>query len=307
MLPEVYVCALRVAVRDLAEVPYSKDKRMRKQTILVAAVAGVLALAGLAQASPSPTDVSPGNMGNWTFYTCNGDGDLGVGTGIGEMVNGPATPPQGTGSAHLMPPADNGSQGVQLRNAGDWVGTKITALTALSFSTYVTSWNGQQSPWLVLYINTSGNSTGAYDERLIFEPCYSDAGAGNGNPNPQPDVTLNTWQTWNGLTGMWYSDHFGGDGGSNALTLSAILALEPNQGTNAVIVDATPGVVGGIRLSVGQGSVGNVFDANVDAFTIGTAAGTTIYNFEAPEPASLALMTGGLVLLLGRRRRRAGA
>jgi hypothetical protein len=236
----------------------------------------------------APLVVSPGNMDGWAFYTTNSSGIVGTGAGIGMMVNGPGTPPLGTGSAQLAPASGDGS--VQLRNS-DWAGTRIDALTSLSYSTFATAWNGQQLPYVTIWIDNDGN--GSKDDRLWFEPAYSAAGAGNSNPSPQADPALNTWQTWNLLSGMWYSDnHFGP--GSNAVQLSAYLALHPD----ATIVNDAAQAIGGIRITSGFASAGDTFNAYVDNFTIGTKALSITYDFElqdatpgteVPEPASLAV------------------
>jgi hypothetical protein len=189
-----------------------------------------------------------------------------------------------------------------LRNDA-FAGTRLDALTELKYSTYATSWNGQQLPYLTLWLDTNNDTI--RDDRLWFEPAFSEAGAGNGNPNPQPNVALNTWQQWDVLDGMVYNDNGPSGPGSNAITFSDYLTANPD----ATIVNDAGQSIGGIRIATGFASAGDNFDTNVDAFIIGTAAGSTTYNFEAvaiPEPASIALVgiaTTGLGLFLARRRR----
>jgi hypothetical protein len=234
------------------------------------------------------TVVWPGNMDSWAFYITDTSVTYGAGDATAQMVNGPGTPPLGTGSAHFNTGSD-GFQSAQLRNSS-WAGTAIADLTSLSYSTYATAWNGQQVPYLTIWLSNG--------DRLWFEPAYSSASAGNGDPNPQADVALNNWQTWNALNGMWYTDNFFGPG-SNAKTWADVLAAE---GAGVTIVNN--GAKGGIRIASGFGSSGDTFDANVDAFTIGTAAGTTAYDFELNGPSvpestnTFGLLLVGMVALV---------
>lgn len=274
---------------------YNTDHHLNMKTpskILLTLVPLIFALHPLAGVAATVV-VSPSNMDGWAFYSTDDTGTINTGTATTGMVFGPATPPLGSGSAHLVTGPGAGDGGAELRNS-DWAGTALSLLTSLSYSTYATAWNGSQDTYLNIYIDYTGD--GIRDDRLFFEPTYSRAGAGNGNPSPQADPALDTWQTWDLLTGMWYSDTDAGPG-SNAITFSAYLALHP---TATIINDAGQGGLGGIRINAGFASPGDNFDVNVDAFTIGTAANTITYNFEpVPEPSSVVLLGIGLAGLAG--------
>ena len=144
----------------------------------------------------------------------------------------------------------NGFQSAQLRNSS-WAGTAIADLTSLGYSTYATAWNGSQDTYMTIYLSNG--------DRLQFEPTYSRLAAGNGNPNPQADPALNTWQTWDALNGMWYSDNFGGPG-SNAITWTTILT---DEGPGVTIATDTANTLGGIRIAAGFGLTDDNFDVNV--------------------------------------------
>lgn len=247
-----------------------------------------LLLALITSASHAAVEVvSPGNLGDWGQYTTDSSGLIGTGGGTSDFAVGPAIPPIGVGSAHLATPSGGGDQSAQLRNDA-WAGTLVSSLTSLSYSTYATSWNGAQLPYLTIWLDL--NNDGFRDDRLWFEPAYSNGLYGNGDPNPQDDVALNTWQTWDALNGMWYSDNQFGPG-ADAVTLAAYLAVNPLA---TIINDAGQGI-GGIRIATGFASPGDDYNTYVDNFTIGTASGETTYNFEpfadgaVPEPMTFAV------------------
>jgi hypothetical protein len=89
--------------------------------------------------------------------------------------------------------------------------------------------------------------------------------------------------------------------GTGVGSLATFLALYPN----ATIVAGS--FSGGLRLTAGFASPDDTFTTYVDNVTIGTASGTTTYDFEpgaVPEPSSWALLLGAMGLLAFLRARR---
>ena len=277
---------------------------MKARTLLAS-----IALLAVALQPALAVVVDANNPNGWAYYSTDSSGVLNTGAATIAYVNGPATPPAGTGSLNFKTAAGQGDGSAQARLLG-WEGTKLADLTTLKYSTYATSWNGAQLPFFNIYLNLAGDVNGGRTDRLWFEPAYSNGLYGNNDPNPQADVALNTWQTWDILNGMVYNDNGPSGPGADAVPFSFYLAANPN----AVIVASAPGI-GGIRIASGFASPGDDYDTNIDLVEIGTAAlGTTSYNFEVaavPEASAVLFaglacgVSGGIALVRGRRARRA--
>jgi hypothetical protein len=239
--------------------------------------------ATIAYSDSAPTPVSPANFNGWSIFGTLANSNTPGGDGTFNFVAGPASPPLGTGSVHLNT-GSSGEQTVQMRTSA-WSGTPLSALTALGYSTYGTSWNGGmgggQMTYLTLYIDLDGNLGNGFEDRIFFEPEYSRAGYGNPfNTSPQPAPALGVWQTWDCLHGMWYGENDFGPG-ADARPLSMYLALHPT----ARLVEQSPTQApvhgqGSIRIAAGFASPGDVFDVNVDNFRISTSSSSAIYNFD---------------------------
>jgi hypothetical protein len=276
---------------------------MQRQTTRFLVTAGILVVLAVLtpQAALCDVVVYPGNMDGWAFRVTDNNGDPPASDASAGFVNGPATPPLGTGSVHFQ--VGTGDQSAGIRNSS-YSGTRLADITALSYSTYATAWNGQQLPYLSLAIDRSDLGLGP-DDTLFFEPAYQLKGTGNPTLPDQQAVVLNQWQTWDAKIGGWWNND--GDfipGYPNVGSLASYLALYPN----AVMVNRTDGV-GAIRLVSGFASPENKFDSNVDAFTIGVNGNNTTYDFElngpaaVPEPVSV-LLFGGVLLCIARPLRR---
>jgi hypothetical protein len=268
---------------------------------------GMLALAGIASAEI--VVVAPTQMGSWGFSTVDNNFDpctpsTGV-CGSGSMVFGPATPPLGAGSANLQTGPGGGSGEAKI-DSSSLNGVILGDLTTLSYSTYDTTNNGQQFPYLKLYLTWDG---GADQDAIYFEPPYQTATTGDPSLPDQGATAINTWQTWNALEGGWWDD-------SGACNQGVSEPAVPKQGVcslselssllgvslNDITIDGTnPPDGDGLSLRVGGADPGDSFNGYVDNVTIGVSGTDTTYDFEpaaaTPEPGTIVLMGAGLLLL----------
>jgi hypothetical protein len=198
-------------------------------------------------------DTPPTN--DWVIYTRAGTPPTAA-----TFVPGPATPPLGTGSLQLQtdPGLPTGAHKVFAFNY-DHVGKPLSAIDAISYSTYrTTAGNPDQVTAINLQVDSNGAAEGGFTT-LVFEPIYNTS---------QGAIVSTTWQTWNGIAGTWWSTRPINDQCASAAavcrrTWSQIVASNPD----AVIT-------GGIGLNQGSGNP-NLTVAN-DALTFDE----TTYDFE---------------------------
>ena len=273
---------------------------MRRILGIILVIAMALATVGTASAAATTTVVvRPSAMDGWAAQARDSSAapvPLGDPTchGAVNFVTGPATPPLGVGSAELK--TGNGTTGgdcsAELRNS-DYAGVKLSGLTALGYWTYDVSNNGQQFPYLELYVNWTGGTT--LDDAIFFEPPYQTPSTGNPGLPDQGATVMNKWQSWDALHGGWWANTGGGFGttgctpGANSgspNTGVCSLADYISQHPDATIVNNDTG--GGVHLVVGFASPTDMFDGNVDGFHIATSASDTTYDFEPglPTPTS---------------------
>ncbi|MDQ4120868.1 MAG: carboxypeptidase-like regulatory domain-containing protein [Acidobacteriota bacterium] len=233
--------------------------------------------------------VTPGNLQGWQIVTTPASGS----TASVTFVNGPGTPPLGTGSAQLSV-GSNGNSSAELRNP-NYAGTLLSQITALSYSTYVQQNTDGQAPYIILRVDHDNDPNTPVD-LLFFEPVYQNATFGCSN---QPTVATNTWQTWDARNGCWYSvNGFAGSGpGASVIPLSTYIAAFPN----ARIVN-TSGGSGGIRIVAGFGAgAWDNFVGNVDAVTIGVSGSdSTTFDFEPAQTTASSVSVSGRIMS-GRR------
>jgi hypothetical protein len=240
---------------------------MHTKKLLTGALA--LALAGLTGSTPAhaattevvrevdvtrqaentpPTD-------DWVLYTRAGTPPT-----AGAFVEGPGTPPAGTGSLQLS--TATGSEKVFLFGY-DHVGTALDEIGSISYQTYRSAGSAQQVAALNLQVDHNGAAAGGFTT-LVFEPVYNTA---------QGAVVTGEWQDWIATgSGTWWSTQpIGGQcaGATSACdkTWDEIVADNPD----AVIV-------GGVGVNQGSGNPGLV--SHVDAFTFDDVT----YDFEPVDP-----------------------
>ena len=262
--------------------------RLRTRPALVLLLAAVFC-ATVAAATTFLT-VSPTNLQGWQIQVTTAA--TATPTPSVTFVNGPGTPPLGTGSAEFRVGA-NGNDAAQLRHPG-YAGTRLpnptptppaaNELSSLSYSTYVQQdGSGGQAPYIILQIDTDGDA--GIEDLLFFEPFYQSATFCPSNP--QPALVTGQWQTWDAFNGCWYSV-FGTAGsgpGTNTVSLRTLSAALPT----GVIANSSPSGLGGVRLVTGFGAgAWDNFVGNADAFRIGVGANDTLYNFDPNQTTAAA-------------------
>jgi hypothetical protein len=239
---------------------------MKRRVPAVLAVAAA-ALVAAAAAFAATVVVTPSQLDGWAV---NNDTCGAATTGTVSFVTGPATPPAGTGSVQFTVGA-NGDSYPTVRQSG-YNGVRLASVTALDYYTYVShAGAGSQAPYLDVYVDNNGD--GVRDDILTFEPVYQTS---------QGTVTPNTWQHWDAVNGLWWSDSMGGP--PPLFTLSSYVASHP---TSTILnVDG-----GGVILAAGCGGAAWAnFAGNADKLTIGVNGSNTTYDFEpaavTPPPTS---------------------
>lgn len=247
---------------------------MRK--VLLTEVIGALKLLLLSSLSFSQNVV--------TVTDCNLNGWLKQPIGNSKLgfVTGPSTPPLGKGSLKFyVPPGTNPDwpgDFVRFRN-GQYSGTPLSALTELSYATYIEARDTiVDIPFIVILIDI--NNDGTAEHNLVFDPRYQNPKFIKGTMPDQGITKEHEWQKWDCLHAGWF---FGGtadtdpDHNGPFFTLTEYMKLYPNA---TIRNDAAKGGPA-IRLTAG----GVVFKANfygeIDAFKIGINGVTTTYDFEA--------------------------
>ena len=258
----------------------------RNGVIMKSFLLSTLALACAPVLAQTTVTVSPMDMKGWVFFD-DGAGTLCFTNNLCEMVSGPATPPAGSGSAHLK--LVSGGDRPSLGNLiGQLAGKKFAEITTLSYSTYKTT---PTVPADVLAIalqfsvdNDVTDLDFGFKGRLVFEPYHE--------PSLGP-VVAGVWQTWNTLAGKWWLSGAGNPlrfpssvcSQSAPCTVAQLLGYYPNIG----ILDV-PGVPNTI-LKAGSGWAS--FDGNVDALKVGIGGTTTTYNFELGPTTKDGCKNGG--------------
>jgi hypothetical protein len=251
----------------------------------------------------SPSNIGPNNLpgGVWFFSSTYNNGipttTASNGCSFGAFVNGPLTPPIGTGSVELTT-SDCGPSPKSLYLMGgieiythQFGGTKLVDIRLLRYSTYVHPSSGpstqataqaQSGPIVpLLQLDYSRNSpevgrAGLRSEgRLIFVPRLSVSGQA---------VLVGRWQTWNALDGEWWATGPLGSScpQSNPCTQKEILLAAPNLIIGALAINLNGPMYNEAKLSKQVVPIYEGWKANADRLVIRKKGdgGNTVFNFE---------------------------
>ncbi len=241
-------------------------KSMSLGVAAAATTAVMVALAAPASAATSTVRVDETSIGNgWTLYNDNG--------ASGAFVNGPATPPAGSGSFQFTIP----NNGKVTLSTNAVAGLPLSAVDTVAYATYrdsASTMPGNVAPSLNMEICSggfSGASCNGYTT-LVWEPVYAYGTSANGNNPIVPD----TWQQWNALdhtsasyTGGWWTTH----------AIGSVCAYNCFVSLDEIKAAAPDAAILSFGVNVGHGPSGT-FSGNADALTLGVNGNTTVYDFE---------------------------
>ncbi len=240
----------------------------RISSALAFGFAAVLVVPVLASAASTTNVVTPTNSQGWVFIQ-----ESPTASGSGSFVNGPGTPPLGTGSVNLAVDSTRGE--VIAKSA--YQKTKFADITELEYSTYRTS--GADALAVALQFDFDNNVTdgdNGFRGRVVYEPYHTQT------------VTTGAWQTWdtlndaagNGTGNWWLSDGtFAASSTCAQATPCTWNELKTEFPDGGVRDTTNPNV----WLKAGGGWAGG-FNGNVDALTVGVNGNINVYNFELNDP-----------------------
>jgi hypothetical protein len=200
--------------------------------------------------------------------------------GTVQFVNGPATPPLGTGSVEFTTTDTAGGSGqakaqlftYQYGSLGTpGAGLALADITAMSYSAYKSSAStNSNAQTLGLNIEVDHIGDGSGFTTLVFEPVYQAGGVGA--------IATDAWQVWDAFQGgnaIWWSSQAipGVCAFSCYVTWNTIVANNPNAEVKF-----------GFGFNVGSGWVGE-YSGNGDALALGILGDVTTYDFELTPPA----------------------
>ena len=187
------------------------------------------------------------------------------------------------------------ARGALLTNS--YVGTALSSIDALSYSTYrssISTNSEAQNIALTLLVDYNGPDVTGGSTTLIFEPVYQPGGVGA--------MKTDTWQTWDALQGgkatWWSTSDLPNPAGPGFIACNPNVAVVPPGCADKLfvslssILDAYPsatiraGVNGSVGLAVGSGWAG-AFTGYADALKIGIGGNTTTYDFEPKASLSV--------------------
>lgn len=223
--------------------------------------------------------VSPSDMRGWSFQRSPTNTASCV---FCQMVDGPRTPPAGTGSANLstaaggFPPSAGTTAAMKLP---EYKGTRLDAITQLQYSNY--HWAADEAPnnptKLELVVDFDLNDVVTSDQStLVYDPQI----------NGGFTVADSQWQAWNARAGKWWGTQSSVSRGgvsvvnpcvvTSPCTWAELLASFPNLGVHsingAIILEAAPAQSFGTK-------------TNVDGVVVGVGSSVTTFDFElTPHP-----------------------